>query len=459
MAKGKVFGLIILLFIVVVALFIYTGRLDLSNTGLDISSEDDITDTDGDGVQDKFDQCPTVYGSVYNHGCPEGSETPPPTTAAPTTQAPTTAAPTTQAPTTAAPTTQPPAELSLGPKDFPLQFYDLASSFNTPNEVDSTNLLWQENVDAPYFSSFPCVGYDRIYFKTGDAYLNCYDEASGNFLWSSMLASTGASFPTLYEGNVYIMDENLIRCFDAISGDYLWDLDTGGMPAPMMPFMIADDMIFTGNSGVACYDLQSRNLLWNYEHPLSNVRYSNMVYADGKVFACTAFHAYCVDASTGTQLWSADVPDQTGLKLSYYQGNLLVSNIIGSLTCLDASNGAENWEMILPNPARGYILSHAAVANDRVYFCVGNDSLRCIDINSGNLIWKTDDASMWNGFPFLGFDQVIVITRASGGTYIKSYNISNGQLQWQLPTGSMASYTIANDKIFVEDQSMLKCYG
>jgi len=461
MAKGKVIVLILILSVVAIALLQYTGQLSISGDGLSVPSGDEVKDTDGDGVQDKFDACPTTAGSVYNQGCPEETESPPPaSTQAPTTAAPTTSAPTTTAPTTAAPTTQPPEpEYSLGPKDYPMEWYNLASSCNTPNEIGMSSILWQATPGGPYFSSRPSVGYDRVYFKTGDAYLHCHDEVSGTELWKYMLTATGVSFPILYEGNVFIMDDTFIRCIDAITGEHLWALGTGEVPAPLMPLMIAEGKIFTGNMGVKCYDMETRNLLWSYEHPQSNVRYSNMAYADGKVFACTSSNAYCVDVSTGTQLWSVDVPPQTGLRISYYQGNLLVSNIQGTLTCIDVPTGTKKWELVLPNASQDYILSSASAANDRVYFSVMNDSLRCIDINTGNLIWKENIADTHIFAPHLGFDQVIIMAGNSNGTFLRSYDIGDGQLQWELPIDSLPLYSIANDKIFLEYQDKIACYG
>jgi hypothetical protein len=47
-----------------------SGFLALGNTTIEINVLDDDADTDGDGVLDSDDDCPTVAGDVANNGCP-----------------------------------------------------------------------------------------------------------------------------------------------------------------------------------------------------------------------------------------------------------------------------------------------------------------------------------------------------------------------------------------------------
>jgi len=62
----------------------------VSTSGCILDTEDDtIIDTDGDGVQDKYDACPNLAGDPTNQGCPSTTVTAPPSTMSPTTSPPT----------------------------------------------------------------------------------------------------------------------------------------------------------------------------------------------------------------------------------------------------------------------------------------------------------------------------------------------------------------------------------
>ena len=65
-------------------LSIFLILIFVSSSGCIIGSEEELSDRDGDGVQDKYDACPDIPGDPSNQGCPT-DETPPPTSEAPTT--------------------------------------------------------------------------------------------------------------------------------------------------------------------------------------------------------------------------------------------------------------------------------------------------------------------------------------------------------------------------------------
>jgi len=450
MAKGKVLVVVIVLLIVLVGFLQYNGQLSLD--GLGSLSGNDVKDTDNDGVQDKFDACPTIPGSIYNNGCPEENESPPPTTNPSTTVAPTQTNP---------PVTQSPTDLSLGLKDYPMKWYDASSSGNTPNEIDSKDLLW--HLDTNSFSTYgaPVVGYGRAYLyvieNETESYLYCLDETDGSIYWKAPIIFVAMmDSPVLYDGNVYIAEIS-VKGFDAISGEPVLDINERDQEYTKY-LAVSDGMLFSGATGIFCLDLDSGVVKWNYEDPSSPYIGSNIVYADRRLFACTGKDAFCVDVNTGALVWSSEIPLSyySMYNISYYQGKVIVSNFSGNLTCLNASTGDQVWQLNYNGPNPDYQYSPVSVANDRLYFVGTDDGLFCHDVNTGAMIWKEPFLKISTTTPLLGFDQIFTI---STDGQMMSHKISNGDLQWELSVDPYSMFSIANDRIYLTYGEYVVCYG
>jgi outer membrane protein assembly factor BamB len=179
------------------------------------------------------------------------------------------------------------------------------------------------------------------------------------------------------------------------------------------------------------------------------------VIADGKVFLHTkvakknAERVEAFDAVTGSPLWdkSYDRPAFTSLfgngpraTPAYSAGKLYTYGITGLLTCFDAKDGAQLWQVdtlkqyAVKNLFFG-VSASPLIDGDRLYLPVGGTgaSVVAFDKNTGKEIWKSGDDKASYASPNLvtegGKKQLIVLT----GTNLLAMDAADGKELWKHP--------------------------
>ena len=162
------------------------------------------------------------------------------------------------------------------------------------------------------------------------------------------------------------------------------------------------------------------------------------IIADGKVFVHSkvkdknAERVEALDAVTGASLWNKtyDRPAFSSLygngpraTPSYSAGKLYTYGITGLLTCFDAKDGTQIWQvdMLKQFGAQNLLFGVSAsplVDGDRIYLPVGGAkaSVVSLDKNTGKEIWKSGDDKASYASPNLitvgGKKQPLVLTAA-----------------------------------------------
>jgi outer membrane protein assembly factor BamB len=161
------------------------------------------------------------------------------------------------------------------------------------------------------------------------------------------------------------------------------------------------------------------------------------VVADGKVFTIdTQAVVRAFDATTGGQLWSAQVRGEQatsetlfGGGVSYDGGRLYVTNGAGYATALDAGTGAQVWQTRVGGPLRGA----PTVAAGTVYVVSQDNQVYAIAADTGRPQWTgtgTVELAGVFGAAAPAFAQSTVVAGFSSGE-LTAYRYENGQVVWQ----------------------------
>ncbi|TKX61730.1 Pyrrolo-quinoline quinone [Halorubrum sp. ASP1] len=249
--------------------------------------------------------------------------------------------------------------------------------------TDDVDVFWRRT-PYRYDHSQPVVVGDRVYVSFSGALFRL-DLATGEVRWSTEVGHDGSSTPAVRDGIAYVTvwnggdeTDRGLAAVDAESGEVMWrrltDTDLTTAPA------VTDEGVFVGGGyetqTVAAFDHDGterwRNDLGEYA--------SAPAVADGTVvYGAGGPRVVAYDATSGEELWTADVDGDATATPTVTDGRVLVGTRAGTLYALDLSDGSAAWTVDLPGPVR----RSAAVADDRAVVptelglvAVGNDGER-----------------------------------------------------------------------------------
>ncbi len=154
-----------------------------------------------------------------------------------------------------------------------------------------------------------------IFVGTDKSTLYAFDANTGTIKWSTLLGGRVRSNPSVSNGIVYVgCDDGRLYAFDAATGALDWK--TAVLPG----------------SPTA---VRSSPAIWN-----------GMVYittSEGDSSTTANGHQYAFDASTGTQLWSFNLPDMSGFSPVVANGLVYSSTYGHNAYAFDATSGAKLW--------------------------------------------------------------------------------------------------------------------
>jgi len=241
---------------------------------------------------------------------------------------------------------------------------------------------------------------------------------TNNLLWSNGTGSYSYSSPAVAGGRVYIpADDGGMYCFWADNGTRLWRIALSS-PAWSGPAVdVARDRVFVCD-GTGLAFSNSRNI-------------------------------YCLNATTGAQVWKKALPDYGESSPLIYGDTVIVGtgdSYVGgknnNLYSFNFTNGNQVWA----TPSAGSCAS-PALYEGRLY-SVGNGLLRCMDPVTGGFWWNAT-VSHGYGSPSVA-DGRVFYPGSNGQVY--AFNASTGASLWQKPTGQPESYStcaISNGSVYV----------
>lgn len=176
---------------------------------------------------------------------------------------------------------------------------------------------------------------------------------------------------------------------------------------------------------------------------------------NGKLYTGVSSSFQCVDAYTGTVLWTTN-------NLHTYESPAVVEDKVyineyqTGLTCVDAATGQRQWTFPLTS-----IYSAPTVVNDLIYVSTGQDKhLYCVD-TEGNELWNFTASQSIYTTPAVSDDKVYIsASRINGGTsQICCVDASTGSDIWKYDHEQEApvSLTVYDDRVYVASDYSILC--
>ncbi len=273
--------------------------------------------------------------------------------------------------------------------------------------------LWSY-VTGDAVESSPAIVGGILYFTSADGYLYAVSDSGGDdwpmfrhdLIRSGNATSTApaqnstiwtyttdlgiSSSPAVVAGKLYIGLYGKISCLNMFTGSTEWTynvpLGFGGVHSPA----VYDDRVYVGSFDqyIYCLDAATGTVLWSYrtDHDVN----SSPAVADGRVYVGSwDDYLYCLDASTGTLLWRF----KTGYDIqmssaTVVDGRVYIGSMDHTLYCLNASTGTSIWNFTAGSFPVGYIYSTPTVVDDCVYLSTNDHKIYCLDVFTGSPIWN-----------------------------------------------------------------------
>ena len=184
-------------------------------------------------------------------------------------------------------------------------------------------------------------------YNTGYSTSSAPDDNS--VLWSKYIGDWVDSKPTIKDGKLYIAGDNYwqqggtdVWCLNPFTGDEIWrtnipDDFIWGAPT------VANDRVYVLGTYfyLYCLDANTGTLLWTFQAYGSC---SPMVVDDKLYFGCSPGAKegfYCLNATTGDEIWVFEEGSFPGCTPAIADGKVYIGN--HDLYCLDAETGDEIW--------------------------------------------------------------------------------------------------------------------
>jgi outer membrane protein assembly factor BamB len=207
-------------------------------------------------------------------------------------------------------------------------------------------------------------------------------------------------------------------------------------------------------------------VLWMFEPPERGAIVSTPLVLRDRIYfgiirdrgLSTAGAVYCLDAETGSVIWTFD--DDGAMQQIYssprladgrlYIGEGMHGNFSCKLYCLDATSGHKHWDFL----ATGHIESTPCVADGKAFFGAGDDGIYCLNCMTHAKLWQFQRAMHIDASPTVRGGHLFAssgTSRTYQRTAIFCLDTRDGDRIWEVPTGlaAWAGPAVEGDELFV----------
>jgi|GEM_PF-516029 len=303
-------------------------------------------------------------------------------------------------------------------------------------------IAWRYDAGTPTMNTSPVVGDGTVYAPgSGDpGLIHAIDVESGEQVWEFEPAGYATSALALVDETLYVGTwGKQFYAIDAASGEQRWSQEIGHRFGASSPAVV-DGTVYVGTNGdgplavsgpddeeqfEACaflaLDAETGDTLWDYREfgERENIDSSPAV-ADGTVYFGGETSLYALDAESGEEVWTRDIPTHVDSSPAVADGRVYYggpsesdSGPPAQLQALDAASGETLWTAgiedvsLRTSPAVVDGTVYVAASSSRVCMGVGGGESTChgvtrgqvyaIDTESGDEQWtaeiKTDTRS------------------------------------------------------------------
>ncbi len=274
----------------------------------------------------------------------------------------------------------------------------------------------------------------RLYVTTGYGELVAVDARSGGVIWRQRVDSVISGAPTVSNGTVYVNARNATGwAVRASDGKALWQIGgstaVAGVMGASAPVVSGNTVVFPFASGqLVAADASTGEQLWTAQvagtrkgRAIALLRdmTGDPVVVGNRVFAGTSSGRMAAfDLTTGLEAWNArngaaNAPVPAG-------NSVFAINDQAQLVRLDASNGATIWNVSLPEFTTAKVKKQAQVyahfgptlAGNKLYVASGDGVLRIFDPASGSLIGQGNIPGGAATAPVVAGQTLYIVTRS-----------------------------------------------
>ncbi len=361
-----------------------------------------------------------------------------------------------------------PGALAETTDSWPMYRGDLQrTGFSTSKVPATSDIKWTYDTDAEVDSS-PVVVNGRVIVGLSSGDVVALNSTTGSHLWTYAGESGQNSIwstPAVDSGKVYVgTRQNNMLCLNEATGALMWtftvDNEVNSSP------LVADGKLYfnvnaqnsTGNGYNAkfyCVNATDGSLIWVKEIVGAQHSFSSPTFADGTVFECTLTDLYALDAVNGEVQWNVTVDSQGSVTSTPVvgDGRVYINAGIGAsarVNCIDASTGSTLWtKSSVDNQTLGSYMSSPALVGNNLIVCSSFGTVFNLNARTGDLNWKykSPAPSIWSS-PAVADGKVVF-----GGDDGKVYclNASDASLIWSKYTLDrvVSSPAISDGTIYV----------
>ncbi len=294
-------------------------------------------------------------------------------------------------------------------------------------DIDTQEVIWRHDSDIPIFSS-PAVVAGRVYIGEGFHYddncsLRCLDAKTGDPIWSFKTTSHVESTPFITQGRLYFTaGADGVYCLDALAGEEIWHYPA--VHADMSP-LVKDGKVFFGTGYddylIIAVDAQTGSEIWSRQMPYQ-VWGSPSAYQDIVIFGLGMGNfaesapipkgrAVAVNANTGDIVWEEEVGDAIMSAMVLYKDHVIFGSRDGHVYSLTAKEGDRRWRKYMG----GVVVSSPAVAQDAIYAATASGKIYSLSVSDGEVNWEYDSVEVKYGLKFYSSPAIV-----NGKLYIGS---------------------------------------
>jgi outer membrane protein assembly factor BamB/DNA-binding HxlR family transcriptional regulator len=312
------------------------------------------------------------------------------------------------------------------------------------------------------FAAFTIMD-DKTFTMTRDGDIYCFDQETGETLWSQSLGGYVMLSQIIVEnGRVFVGSrESILNCLSEENGSILYRFRpflASSIASKSAPdFSVSDGRVFVSADGFHVLNATNGELLWEYPYGSlpNSVGNGGWTVADNRVFARgweNIHKLFCFNITDGSILW------EDGIKLNsppiVNNGQVLVWNYDNNtiLKCLDEFTGSTLWSIDF-----GKTIFRPTLYDSTLLFGLADGDFQS-ETESGSRNWIYSSMHETSSYSSAAAPQILngmVITGYESG-YLTALNLSDGKLVWRTPvSGDVGSITLSKNVLVVTSGTTL----
>jgi outer membrane protein assembly factor BamB len=259
-----------------------------------------------------------------------------------------------------------------------------------------------------------------------------------SLLWNVATGARTKSSPVLSDNTLFFGNERGILTAVSADGRIKWTSDIGNA-APAPPLVFSGNVIIgSANGTLSAFNKETGRLNWTYKTG-GQISGSANIWQSGSraviVVGSYDYYLHCVDPATGKPLWKLETLNYVNGTPAIFGDRIIFGGCDGFLRQVNPATGQETSAIDID----AYIAASAAISVGKAFLGDLDGILYSIDINSGNVDWKTnasENGEQINATPAVGYGYVVI---GSEDKYLYCFDSRTGKQLWKFRTNGQIS--------------------